>query len=194
MSGILSQIAPFFTGGVFGAAVLWGIQEYVRSHRDKTARERAASYLAMRLAVLFEAYALECANRIEEVGIHRSSGVRGIQLPKAIVLPDSTYWEYLRHDLAERALTFSNVAQHAAGAIEFVSSLENDPDATAVAFADQAGMVGMRAWTLACDLRSAYQVRPFRKEDLGWDFVDTLARAKRAAQERRVAGNAAVEA
>lgn len=191
MAWLLTHVAPFFTAGVIGAVVLWLAQELVRARRDKNARERAARYLAMRLAVLFEGYALECANRIADNELFRTSGGHAggcsFKLPNPVTLPDSTYWEYLRHDLAERALTFPNIAAHADGAIEFTSRVENDPESTAVAFDDQAGLTGMKAWALACDLRHEYEVVPFRKADIGWDFVNTLAKAQREADARRVA-------
>jgi len=198
VSGLLSQIAPFFTGGVFGALLLWIAQEVVRGRRDKKARARAARYLDMRFAVLFESYALDCANKIADNRLHRNSGghtgLGTLKLPEALALPDSTYWEFLAHDLAERAMTFQNVARHADGAIEFVSWIDNDPSATAVAFDDQAGMMGTKAWELACDLRREYGVIPFRKENIGWDFVDTLGRAEQSAKERRVSTKTPVEA
>ncbi len=90
---------------------------------------------------------------------------------------ESEHWENLDHDLTERVFTFQNIVKQADGAIQYEwENGEGDKGVTAVVgrFNEEARITGIKAWQLACDLRSRYGIAPFKVYEIGWDFVDML--------------------
>lgn len=160
---------------------------------DSKKRKRGARYLAISLAVNYETYALECADQINKLNLfessHGNAGERNLSLPKVLPIPESAHWENLEHDLTERAFTFPNVVRQASGYIDFEIEMNDDPEfaGATISTIEKAGITGLMAWQLASDLRRRYRITPFRKEDIGWDFIALLTNEKNKAEQRRAA-------
>ncbi len=181
-----SQLSLLVVGGAIGwigsAAFTWW--------RDDRARKRGGRALAILLAVTFEEYALACANLIASNNLHQSSGGQdgnmSVKFPELTPFWDSDNWGNLDHLLTERVLTFPNILRQAEISFRFASEMENDDEGDAIdRFKDDASNTALKAWDLACDLRTTYGVVAFQMDRFGWDFVSSLTKAQKEAAELR---------
>lgn len=178
---ILDSIQGQLPGIIAGGGAVWIGKEFVTWFRERNTRTRGARYLAISLAVRFEAYAIQCANQISTnymyVEIPDDPKQRLLKLTWEAAESESEHWENLDHDLTERVFTFQNIVKQADGAIQYEwENGEGDKGVTAVVgrFNEEARITGIKAWQLACDLRSRYGIAPFKVYEIGWDFVDML--------------------
>lgn len=123
-------------------------------------QQKSADYDAVRLTVILERFAYECASIISsEASWYASSGSAGglvSQLP-LLKFPDEVVWKHLDIDLVDRLLRFENDLERANGLISSESeNLQPEVDVPVEA-RQQAGLMGYRAHILAKDVQDKYQ-------------------------------------
>jgi len=167
----LRTILPLVAGAAIGSLATIGaaILTLASGWFSKRAQNRRnATYLAARLAVILERFAIECCNRIERQELHESSrGAAGITsdgpLPELQPFPDAPDWSALQSDLMDRVLVLPNECLLANGAIAVCWDVQNDY--VPAECLRQYGKVGYMAWALSGDLRRRYRVLAFNPED-----------------------------
>lgn len=146
--------------------------------REHNKEKRGATYLALRIAVALEQFAISCADQIGENDVHEEShghaGTAYVGLPKNPEYPTDADWKALIGTLAARALGLTNEIHMGARALAF--SLDNDPENATSDCSDRCAVLGLRALTLATELRSEYRIRRFDPREAGWDIQQVLMR------------------
>jgi hypothetical protein len=164
----IKTLLPLVVGAAIGSVATIGatILTLASGWLSKRAEnKRSATYLAARLAVVLERFAIECATRIANQELHESSTGRqqGINdegpLPELLPFPDELNWSSLQPDLIDRVLVIPNECLLANGAIGLCWDLQEDYLPSECM--RQCGKVGFMAWTLSADLRTRYGVRAF---------------------------------
>ena len=184
-------IAKSAIGAGVGTALVQGAIGLWRDHRKNTSH---GAYLAMRLAVLFEAYATECGQFILDNG----SAYQGpdeehphwdTTLPTLPVLPeDAEGWRSVDRELADRSLSIPN---RIAGAQSMIrETIDLDTDRVGTELNRYSAELGSEAWALAAAFRKRYKLNQAK---VVWDPSEALARAaasvERADQAREEARN-----
>ena len=167
-----------FATAVFNQGMGW-LREV---RHDSASTERDARYLAIRLAVMLEEYAINCADRIGDNDMHRQSGghagKRWGALPELQPYPNEDDWKALAPDLLSRVLTLRIQLSLANNAIAFWMDI--DPECIPQECDQQCGRTGYAAWTLARDMRSRYRLGTFEQGEASW-VIETLERLNEAA-------------
>ncbi|MBW6397046.1 DUF4320 family protein [Roseomonas sp. HJA6] len=182
------EIAKLVGSGLI-AATITQILAWVREvRRDRAMSERDARYLALRVAIVLERFAIDCADSLYALDMHEaSSGAAGtlpLRLPELGDYPTDADWKAVSGALAHRALTLRNellvASRTVSGSWEFL-----DADDVAQECCEQTGRLGYRAWTLAAGLREKYGLPPLDTADIGYDFVETLQKMHEKVIEAR---------
>ena len=185
----------------FGSATLTlGGGALLARRKDKT----SARYLAMRIAVLLEGYAITCAESLSDWDLYFSSGGHAGSMmdgiPDIPEYPDEEGWSALKPALLERALTLRNQVRIGRRSVSSFAEFEMDPDDIAHHSAGHLGVCGYRAWSLAKDLRAEYRVQPLDLTSTSWDIApflrenhDRIVKERLAARTDLAAGKRQVE-
>lgn len=175
--GDASKLVP---AGVAAGVAVQVIQTVREWRKDTKVAEQHGTYLAIRIAVVLEAFALACAYAIEQNRLHDEHngemGKRTTTLPDLGVYPTDGDWKSLQASLMSRALTLRNELSTCDRAVHFYYDLGEEEQALGV-FNHHAGRLGYRGWILASELRTRYAVQAPANE--GWDFVEVLVDAQR---------------
>jgi hypothetical protein len=176
MSIDLLDILKIATSSSILTALLgWGLN-HLFVHRPNLKRE--ARYLAQRIAVVLEKYAADCANSISEKQLYDESGGNAgrpqLTLPGIELLPDGAEWKTIDSDLMDRVLSMPNELALANQAIMFWWNEVDDPDRMRMEGEDQVRECGLRAWSLASELRERCGIPKSTLPVRHWDFVATL--------------------
>lgn len=141
-TGILSAFATAFLS--------WLREIFAARFRDRN----EASYLAMRIAVQLEGYAVTCFDYVISADEHfkQHSGASPKSPPEPLTYPSDANWRVLEVRLADEALSFLNEVSLARHSANFAAVFENNP------FEQSREMeeLGGRAWRLAVELRERY--------------------------------------
>ena len=168
-SSVLSLIGT----STVAALVASLVSHFLAGRRDKQARERDATYLAIRLAVILEGYALACHELLSDNDLHSSSGGEAgkqrSKLPDLPPYPDDADWKSLETALASRALLFRNELWISDRSITFWLDIE--PEYLLPTCNQEAAIRGYQAWCLAENLRDQYRIERFEP---GFDVVAPL--------------------
>ncbi len=159
-----------FASAVFNRIAAW----WDRKKNDK----QSATYLALRLSVLLEAFAIECADTIIDIEFSRGYANEDMfhkyRLPNLAIYPDGEEWRVLSAELAAKALTFTNEVmlgrQCLSGADATYDLHANDVQH----HRDRLNIIaerGLGAWTIASALRGRYGLPEFPAE---WKIDKTL--------------------
>lgn len=178
----LSIVKAAFGAGLGTAIVQGGLALY----RERALKKENAAYLALRIAVLLEAFASECCdfyfyNANAEQPPDEPYPAWRTELPKLPEFPDDTEaWRAMDRSLAARCLKFPNrvrASQNAiASAIEYyMQELEYELD-------EQASARGVEAWDIASSLRETYKLA---RAETVFDFAEVLRKALKTTQEER---------
>ncbi|MFI5022840.1 MAG: hypothetical protein ACHQRJ_14470 [Alphaproteobacteria bacterium] len=171
------------TSGVLASGINLIWQHFSR----RESYRRDARYLAQRLAVILEKFAIDCADIIAGNELHRTSdghaGVRRLALPTLAAFPADADWKAVDSALAGRAVALPNEIALADHKILFWWDVVGDEDCMETEADQQAGMCGYRAWNLAADLRMRHGVPASDLTDRAWDFVATLQKQHEAAMK-----------
>ncbi len=179
--------------GLVVAVMNFGLTWFKDQHNDKTTAERDAKYLALRLAVIFEKFAIECAGAItcdslyDEFGGH--AGCPNTGIPTLLDYPADADWKALDAALSAKALSFWNDILQGKQSIGFM--WDYDPGSVSLECNEQCGKCGSRAWALASELRRRYRLPSF-DHTASWDFLSTLKkqtdRVEKRAREQKATG------
>lgn len=200
-----SDILKTILGASIGSAVLTSM---FTLWRERGKRAQDATYLAMRLAVILEAFASACADLIMQ---NRSAPHFpeeqfprwNVRLPSLEAFPeDGEGWKALGANEASDCL---NLSSRIAGSQAIISSVaEHQEEEMERVVREQAWERGLEAWNLARRLRSSHGLHHIVPV---FDYADHLMQARleterddrlreedrrREAEERRQIGQAAV--
>lgn len=164
--------------GVIASVTTQVIAWLIERSRSKRSSRTQATYLAARLAVIFEHFAIECAEQVADNDMYQQSGGHAGkphgQLPKLGELPSEANWTTLDPILLSRSLSLPNELLLGERMIAFWSDIDHEPSLLRNACDAQAGICGYRAWQLAEELRSRYGLPDFVPRDFSWDVIKTL--------------------
>lgn len=148
--------------------------------KDKKERARMASYAALRLSVLLETYAIECARRIEEVKTSLASnghyGKLHGRLPKIPPYPDEIAWKSLEPSLVDEVLSFPSQLLVSNDISTFVAddNLPEDPEVATAECIQHCGYRGVQAWKIATQLRKQYGLKARNALSDSWNMLQCL--------------------
>jgi hypothetical protein len=174
------SLATTVVGAGFGTALVQVLPPIIRDARH---RKHQAAYMAMRLAVVLEAYASKCLDLIHEnesveeeaSGQHEHEPLFFAQLPELPPYPDDVDgWRAIDRKLADLCLSFRNRIHDSQNIIDSTFKFV-DADAGGSEVAKQATDRGLEAWEIAAALRRTHAVE---KVDTVWPWVDALRERK----------------
>jgi hypothetical protein len=174
------DIVKFALGTGVVTAVANNLLGWLRDwKKEGTTSTRDARYLAMRVAVTLDEFAIECAKSIRDNQIYIESmghaGTRHGKLPPLSEYPTDADWKALDPSLSTRALSFCNELRLSEGIIGLWWDIEPGDQGILMNTCDgQAGKCGYRAWQLAADMRRHYGLPEFEPEHTGWNIVPEL--------------------
>jgi hypothetical protein len=175
MSESWAVVVAAFIGLTASPLVTW-LTSTIENRRSKQSAERDARYLAVRVAIILECFAIECAEQVSESSLHeRSKGAAGSTYkttPQLQQLPENAEWKLLEPNLLARVLSFQVELRLAEGTLTHMSAVE--PDCTDLACRLQSGKCGYIAWQIAEDLRRYYSLPTFDPFHTAWDVVGAL--------------------
>lgn len=173
------DVAMLVFGTGFVTTIITKVFDWLIDRR-KTDRlaEQGAGYLAARIAVILEQFAIGCAERIANNELYRQSdghaGHAHGKLPTLTEFPPEANWTVLDPVLLSRTLSIPNELILADRTIAFWWDVEPDPALLQNVCDAQAGTCGYRAWRLAAELRSRYSLPEFSPGAFSWDPIGTL--------------------
>jgi hypothetical protein len=147
---------------------------------EKKERARRASYAALRLATQLEAYAIECARRIEEVKTSLASngsyGRLHARLPEIPPYPADIEWKSLESSLLDKVLAFPNQLLMSNDVTTFVAedNLPEDPETATAECLQHCGYRGIQAWDIATHLRKKYGLKSSNVLSDSWNMFQCL--------------------
>ena len=167
-------------GGVVAAFANQGLKFAIDTLTIRASRERDAGYLAMRIAVIMEAYTAACEAHLLNREAEHAAGYSldaGI-LPKLRMYPADVDWRALDIKLASQVLAFEDrIASSQTLALR--AAAEND-DYWITHF--EAVSLGLASWSLAHAIRSKYRLGP---SSLFEGEATALAKRHEQAEARR---------
>jgi hypothetical protein len=154
------------------------INHFVTWLLSRKANAREARYLAQRLVVVLERFAIECSELVADYNLYlQSKGALGrisVLLPEIGAFPTDVDWKTIDAVLVGRALSLSNEYVLASRSVDFCLDLNGDDRDAAQEASKQAGKCGYRAWKLAVALRVKHKLPENNLTQHTWDFVQTL--------------------
>ena len=164
--------------GIVASIVTQGLAWAIDRWKTKHDAETEATYLAARIAVTLESFAIKCANQIGDNDMFRMSdghaGRAHGKLPEMDDFPSKANWTVLDPSLLARSLSMQNELNLSDRAIAFWFDVDPDPALVRNACDGQAGTCGYRAWKLAGDLRGRYKLPDFSSDHFSRDTVKML--------------------
>ena len=147
-------LAVIFGSGVVATAVTIGA-EWIREERTE---KRDLRYLAMRVAVILEKFAIDCSNLVVENEAYDTSdgeaGSFSSKLPDLPPFPTDADWKSVDPVLASRVLSLQNEVYLTQFSVSDVWGV-HEPDEIGKIVNGQAGKCGAKAFGLAHALRTA---------------------------------------
>jgi hypothetical protein len=174
------------SSSVLTALLTWGLNHFF-VHRASLRRD--ARYLAQRLAITLEKFAIDCAAVIADNRLLNSTGgeagKRHLSLPALEALPADADWKAMAPDLVDRVLSMPSELVLAHETILFWWDMLTDKDGMETETNYQAGLYGFRAWNLASELRRRYGIPASTLPERRQNFVVTLREQHDAANAPR---------
>lgn len=170
---IWSDIFLVGAAGIFSSA-LTQIITYLIAKMKSQQKKR---YAALRLSVILENFAIDCADRVSEISNAISSG--GIigkvhfTLPDIPDYPSKINWELLSLPLIDDVLSFPREIAIRNGIINFVFEQDNKIDA-AEACAEHCALQGVRAYNIASNFRKKNNLGEAYCTSKIWDWPTYL--------------------
>ena len=168
-----------FVTTILNQAVGW----WVGSRKEAKEKRQEATYLALQIAVILEAFAISCAERISSAHYHMAVEYPGnpdLSMPTLESYPTVESWSLVSSKLATRILSFPNILE--LGRQEMTGWWdEGDPEDRTSVMLGFLGKYGLHAWTVSVDLRKEYKLPAFSPRDTSWDAIECLRKeAKRS--------------
>ena len=165
-----------FSTGLLTAVFNQSIGWWREARHERLASARDARYLAIRLAVMLERFAIDCAEAVAAQNMYNQSdghaGVLHGTLPDLPPYPDEADWKTLEPDFLARVPTLRNELPLSDKAIAFWEEI--DRECIPQECNQQCGKCGYMAWVLAADMRRHYRLGAFDPKLASWDIVKTL--------------------
>jgi hypothetical protein len=161
-----------FVGAGVGSALVQALFSFLR---ERSQTKKQGAYLALRLAVTLEFFALACADFISENGNAETPPDHEfpdwtVKLPELPVLPDDADgWLAIDRPLADRCLNLRNKIHASQKVIDGTG--EFTPDELGDTLDEEAAARGLEAWKLALELRRKHRLTP---ADTVYDFAERL--------------------
>lgn len=180
--GLLSVLKTAIGAGLGTAIVQGGVTLY----RERTVKSEKAAYLALRLAVLLEAFTSECCDfYFDNANAQQPSDEPypswRTQLPEPREFPDDTEaWRALDKKLVAKCLNFPNRVHASQNAIN--SCLEYTMDDLGITLDEQVSARGAEAWEIASALRETYSLD---RAEIVFDYYGVLEKVLKASREER---------
>ncbi|WP_395675802.1 hypothetical protein [Inquilinus sp.] len=154
--------------------------------RERLSANQRVRLLAVKLTIIFEKFAMDCASSISDNQLYNESdhaaGKENHRLPKMDELPSSEDWHSLKPELTARILFFPNEISNSNSSLDFLEDVEGPYDIPQ-ACSIRCGLRGYRAWLIAGDLRRIYKLPPFDNSAVFWDFAEVLLPLHKKANE-----------
>jgi hypothetical protein len=154
--------------------------------------KRDAMYLAARLVVVLEKFAVDCANTISDNDLYSSSGgsagTQRFSLPTLGAFPSDADWKAIAPNLVDRVMSMPNELSLVDHKILFWWEVLADRDCMQTETNDQSGEFGFYAWELALDLRKECNLPEAGLLARSWDFVALLKKQRKSARSRQQKG------
>lgn len=158
--------------GLIGAALTQGIV-WLREVRKGS---KARRYWALRIALVFERFALACAHQLEEARLFRQSdgaaGAEYFALPALDALPSDVDWQALDQAIVSMVLNFPLELEESGRGVTFHNGMLSEDEATKYCD-EQTKERGRQAIQIAEAIRTKYRITPLRL-NVDWDFRGTL--------------------
>ena len=182
MGLVINNVEGRDRSGFGTAAVQGGIAIY----RDRVSRGDSGAYLALRLAVMLEAYASECcdfyfsnANAIELPD--EPYPAWQVELPRVPPFPEDTdAWRAMDKRLVARCLDFPNCVH--ASQNKIASCAEYAEHDLGNVLDEEASARGVEAWDIASALRDTYQLG---RVEMVFDYFGVLRDVLKSSKENR---------
>jgi hypothetical protein len=148
--------------------------EWRDRRKELTTTTRDATYLAIRVAVILERFAMACANIIADNHMYNKAGGHAgaahAELPPIAEYPTDADWKAIDPTLSARALSLPNELCLSEGAIKFSWEIEPTDEGVHLTTCNgEAGKCGYRAWQLAADMRHRYGLPEVKPEETAWN-------------------------
>jgi hypothetical protein len=108
------------------------LQRVFEGFRDTKKRKEATKYLALRLAFLFEGYAIDCASKISDhqmyTDSHGAAGGTMAKIPEPPGLPESSSYEFLKSEMLNRVFAFPQTCKIAQDTVTFVAEVHDEDE------------------------------------------------------------------
>ncbi len=171
-----TPLVTYATIALSSGVIAASLGQWIQSYRESRGRKRDSTYLAIRVAVVLEKFAADCAHNISAFQADKKSGGRvGFEsdsLPDLPPYPDNLSWPLVDPELCERVFSFRNELILLERNLATMSEIE--PGAVTQLCYEYAGKVGRQAWYLAKSLRKHHGVRPLELGSASMHFVDDL--------------------
>jgi hypothetical protein len=175
VSPLVQMLGSGLAAALLSQAFIWCKESW----RERQVVNRDRRFFALKLAVVLERYAIECAMRIGVVEDHiygyeidepRSGPLPGMPL---LELPDSTEWRWIDSALSSEVLALSPRIKFSEGSVGATFDY-GDFHQGAEELVAQLRAVGFETLTLASTIRKKYGLDPQAYSMGEWDFTKTL--------------------
>jgi hypothetical protein len=142
------------------------VQAGLAIYRDRRQRNLRAAYMAKRLAVTLESYAMACSYPIAENANAQTAPDEQypdwkVSLPELLYHEDPDGWQAIDPKLHERCLPLSTMIGKSEAVIS--ATIEHDMDELGDILDEKAARCGLEAWNLGVALRHKHVVAVWRK-------------------------------
>ena len=189
MRDLLLNFLTVLLGSGAATAVM---QIYFEHRRERRLRTDSAEYLALQLALQFEGYAIECAEKSSKHKLaHNSDGHAGgviSNVPEAPPYPQSEGFKWLDRQLLNDILEFPQRCRMANEAALFWWNVVGDRDCCEVAMLENTLLMGGRALDIARRLRRDHNLKARDMTFGQWniaEFFDAELKKVQATERRR---------
>lgn len=176
---------------VGGAAMGQVLGAHLAKQREETKQAAASKFLALRLAFVFEAVAIECSRILSknesDDDMTPHEGPHFGPMPSAPTLPESDAYQSIDIDLLARILSFPQELSMASESHSAMWMVADDDDTAEVVHEDLARF-GLAALAIASEMRSKYELGSRDVGHGGWNVrhhLETKQTAIRASKEKR---------
>lgn len=176
VSPLVQMLGSGLAAALLSQAFIWWKENW----RERQVADRDRRFFALKLAVVLERYAIECAMRIGIVDDHihgyeidepRSGPLPGIPV---LELPDSTEWRWIDSSLSSDVLALAPRIKFGEGSVGATFEY-GDFRQGAEELEAQLRAVGLETLNLASTIRKKYGLDPQAYSMGEWDFRKTLA-------------------
>lgn len=177
---LTSIVTVIGSTGVLSAVCTHLFSMFREWRKDQKARARTASYAALRLSVMLETYAMECARRIEEVKTSLfSNGAYGKihdRLPDLPSYPEDIDWQSLEPSLVDEVLSFPSLLLVSNDISTFFAdgNLPEEPEGGTAVCLQHCGCRGIQALKIATQLRRQYGLKVRNALSDNWNMLQCL--------------------